>query len=562
MNGGTACDHRGMGLCLGRRVRGVSALLAASFALIASLDATVARADEPRSASEPRIMQEPGEAVNVIDAFDDGDPFDIAVSLGFQYSAKSANIQRETTIFGPGLTSGGFTSNLLNVAKYSESTARLIPRVDVGLFKDLALYFRLPIILSNTRQLEGLNGSENKQDVVLQGAPTDVGSLFSLPFKSPDRSGIEYVAVGLDTSAFMNQARDRTKPTLLFGVEGRFAVGESMHACNPNPASGQLQCANPSDINRNGTQDVRAPNPDGTPNPNGEFLEGTGLGERQAGVTRGTIGLEVHSLVSKRIKYVEPYGGFSALFEFQRETSDYGITDLQGSLVNRPPISGTMTIGIMVIPWENREKFGRLTLDFRVQGKYTSEGRDYSELFDAIGSSTVNSLRQPQWAGFNQNPNCPEDFNDNNGNGVRDQGEPGLGSFTCNPAGEPISIINPNSQKTYVTGLTDVQQYSTIRGQMAVTWQASEYVKFTVGFGYQHDQRHGITQDQPCNPNFKSDVTKSGPCKSGSELNGGIISATGIPNPNYRPVMNAVGRRFVVSDSNTLDVFASGTVMF
>lgn len=502
-------------------------------------------------------MQEPGEVVNVIDAFDDGDPFDIAVSLGFQYSSKSAKIQRETSIFGPGLTSGGFTTNLLNVASYSESTSRLIPRVDVGLYKDLALYFRLPIILSNTRELTDLAGSEGKQAVVLQGAPGE--QIFSLPFKSPDRSGLEYLAVGIDTSAFMNQARDRTKPTLLFGVEGRFALGESMHACTTTPgkvidpttgmltANDQLQCANPSDINRNGVQDVRAPNADGTPNPNGELLEGASLGERQPGVTRGTVALEVHTLVSKRIKYVEPYGGFSALFEFQQASSDYGITDLQGSLVNRPPISGTMTIGLMVIPWENREKFGRLTLDFRVQGKYTSEGRDYSEIFDAIGSSATNSLRTPLWAGYTRNPNCTPQGND---------------TFQCNPANEPVSIINNQSQKTYVTGLTDVQQFSSIRGQFAATWQASEYVKFTLGFGYQHDQRHGITQDQPCNPNFKSDVTASGPCKSGSEIGGGTITATGIPNPNYRPVINAIGRRFVVSDSNTFDVFASGSVMF
>ncbi|MBK9267024.1 MAG: hypothetical protein IPM54_45515 [Polyangiaceae bacterium] len=527
MEGGTVCDHRGMGLCLGRRVRGMSALLAASFALVASLDAQVARADEPRSATEPRIMQEPGEVVNVIDAFDDGDPFDIAVSLGFQFSSKSAKIQRETNIFGPGLTSGGFTSSLLNVAAYSESTSRLIPRVDVGLYKDLALYFRLPIILSNTRELTALDGSDQAQSVVLQGAPGE--QLFSLPFKSPDRSGLEYLAVGIDTSAFMNQARDRTKPTLLFGVEGRFALGEPMHACNTQPATGQLQCAQPSDIDRDGQRD-------------GD-LEGFDVGERQPGVTRGTIGLEVHTLVSKRIKYVEPYGGFSALFEFQQSSSDYGITDLQGSLVNRPPISGTMTLGLMVIPWENREKFGRLTIDMRVQGKYTSEGRDYSELFDALGSSAANSLRVPQWARYRENPN-----------------------FVANPMPsaprEPFSVIDEQSQKTYVTGLTDVQQYSTIRGQASVTWQASEYVKFTLGMGFQHDQRHGITGDQPCNPNFKDNPGAAGPCKSGSEFDGGTISATGIPNPNYRPVINAIGRRFYVSDSNTFDVFASGVVMF
>ncbi|MRG96988.1 hypothetical protein [Polyangium spumosum] len=519
MEGVKFCDRKGNGFRLGLAVGLASSLV--------TLVTGSALADEPRSATEPRVMQEPGEVVNVIDAFDDGDPFDIAISLGFQYSTKSAKIQRETNIFGPGLTSGGFTSNLLNVASYSEQTSRLIPRVDIGVYKDLAVYFRAPIILNNSRELTDLDGSSNVQNIVLAGAPGE--QLFGLPFTSPDRSGLEYLAVGIDTSAFMNQARDRTKPTLLFGVEGRFALGTPMHACNTQPATGQLQCAHPSDIDRDGVRD-------------GD-LEGFDVGERDPGVTRGTIGLEVHTLVSKRIKYLEPYGGFSALFEFQQEDSDYGITDLEGSLVNRPPIRGTMTLGLMIIPWENREKFGRLTFDMRVQGTYTSEGRDYSEIFDAIGSSSAGSMRQPQWAKYQRNPN----FNENAPAGMR----------------EPISIIDQNSQKTYVTGLTDVQQYASIRGQGSVTWQASEFVKFTLGIGFTHDQKHGISGDQPCNPTFKDDIGQSGPCKSGNELNvGEFVSATGIPNPNYRPTINAVGRRFWVSDSNTFDVFASGVVMF
>ncbi len=55
-------------------------------------------------------------------------------------------------------------------------------------------------------------------------------------------------------------------------------------------------------------------------------------------------------MMSKRIKYIEPYGGFSALFEFQQSSSDYGISDLDATLVNHPPLVGTMTLGLMVIP--------------------------------------------------------------------------------------------------------------------------------------------------------------------------------------------------------------------
>src|SRR5207302_1931452 len=84
----------------------------------------------------------------------------------------------------------------------------------------------------------------------------------------------------------------------------------------------------------------------------------------------------------------------TALFEFQQNSSDYGITNLSQSLVNHPPLVGTMILGMMIHPWENREKYGRLTFDLRFVGQYHSEGRDYSELFDALGSSSVPSLRQ------------------------------------------------------------------------------------------------------------------------------------------------------------------------
>src|SRR5262249_46314637 len=156
--------------------------------------------------------------------------------------------------------------------------------------------------------------SDKVQPVVLAGAPGE--QLFSLPFTAPDRSGIENLTVGLELDIF-NQARDRTKPTWLVGLEGRFSIGEPMHAGNPDPAPGEVKCADPSDVDRNGrtgTTHFR----DG-----GAVIEGEGIDERDPGITRGTVALELHTLLSKRVKYVEPYGGFTALFEFQNESSDY-----------------------------------------------------------------------------------------------------------------------------------------------------------------------------------------------------------------------------------------------
>jgi hypothetical protein len=506
-----------------------------------------ARADEPKSATEPRVMLESGEVTNVVDAFDDGDQFDLNVSLGFQFESKSAKILRETSIAEPGLTTGGYTSRLLNVAQYSSQIARLIPRVDIGIYHDLAIYARLPIILSYSQKLEPLKGSDAKQSVVLAGAPGE--QLFSVPFKSPDRSGAEYLALGFEFDIF-NQARDRSKPTWLFGAEARLAVGSPMQACNPaqarlNPVQSgygngpPVSCAEPSDVNRDGLVD-----------PTG--FEGADVTGRLGGVTRGTVGLEAHTILSKRIKYVEPYGGFTALVEFY-DSNDFRLTNLEGSLVNHPPIRGSMVLGAMVIPWENREKYSRFTLDFRFTGQYVSEGRDYSELFDALGSSDAPSLRNPQWASYAHNS-------------LFDQASCDAGACAA-----PRSVVDQGSQKTYNTGLTDVYAHGAYRGSASATWQASEYVKFQAGFGFQFDQGHVITGDQPCNPNVFDDKTdragaaaldKAGPCHGGNDNTQSDLRATGVPNPNFRPTVNSTGRRFYVDASTTWDLSISGVVMF
>jgi hypothetical protein len=240
--------------------------------------------------------------------------------------------------------------------------------------------------------------------------------------------------------------------------------------------------------------------------------------------------LELHTFLSKRIKYIEPYGGFRALFEFQNESSDYGQSDLEGSLVNHPPLTGTMILGMYVIPWEVRDAYQRVSIDFRFSGSYRSEGRDYSELFDALGSSDAPTLRHPNFADY--------------------QNDPATGT----------SVVNPNSQRIYFTGLTDVQQHGIYTFSTEFTWQAGEYVKFTLGGAYTIVQSHFLTFDQPCNPDVGNKrLSESGPCKS---TVAGQQTATGKPNPNYRAVVNIPGRRFLVDDSHAFDAWINATVMF
>ena len=165
-----------------------------------------------------------------------------------------------------------------------------------------------------------------------------------------------------------------------------------------------------------------------------------------------------------------------------------------------------------------------------------SEGRDYSELFDALGSSSARSMRSPTYARYQANPDYDPDV----------QGSaPSVADLT---------------HKVFFTGLTDVQQYGVYRLSSQVTWQAGEYIKFNLGAAYGFTQSHFITFDQACNPDFSGDMDRAGHCVNTDENNN--RTASGIPNPNYRAVINMPGRRFKVDDTVQIDGWVNATVMF
>jgi hypothetical protein len=299
-----------------------------------------------------------------------------------------------------------------------------------------------------------------------------------------------------------------------------------MHACNAKAPEGQVDCADSADVNRNGSYDASSP----------VQFENSTLRKLSKGVGRGTTGLEIHTYLSKRIKYIEPYGGFKFLAEFPTAGSDFGLIDFKTSLVNTPPLEGTVLAGLAIIPWEVRSNYQRATIDLRYSSTYRSEGRDYSELYDALGSSIAPSLRQPNWASYQAGPG-------------------------------DSSVVDTSSKRVYFNGLTHVQQHLKNRVSAELTWQAARYMKVGIGLGYTFIQSHYLTFDQACNADFTSDRTKSGPCRKDAITSTGTTSesdynVTGVPNPNYRASVNSVGSRFRVDGSTLLDGWFYATVMF
>jgi len=460
-----------------------------------------ARADEPVGAREPRLMSETSEITSVADAFDKDDPFDLNLVLGFTQTWKHASIRRETQLFQPGLATGNFIPATENIASYSSKESTLLVGADIGIYRDLALILRLPVILSWSQTLGDLNGSSvpgagglSPNQYVL--ADPAGGQLFSVPFSSPTRSGIDYIAAGLDWAIY-NQQRDETKPTWVIGIEGRLGVGTPLHACNAAPAMGVAECPDP----------VTGAN-------------------RDPGISRGMDTVIGKSIWSRRFGYVEPYSGLWIQAEFPQGRSDFGRWNPQDNLLRTPPLLGSFAMGLEVIPYERRDEFQRLSADFRFLGTYHSPGRDYSELFDALGSSQATSLRTP-------NP----------------------GGYMAGPGG--TSIVNPSLEKVYFSGITEAQAYGSFKVSAAATWQAGEYIKFTIGGAVGYAQPHLVTSADTCNPNLGSTSAEAGPCHDPVDM-----KIQGVPNPDHRDIIDLPGRRFSVDDTTTIDLWVMGVVMF
>lgn len=455
------------------------------------------RAEEPRSDREPRLFNETAEITQVADAFDGDNLFDIRGSIGFRQSWKHANIRRESNLNQPGLATSGFVPSNENVASYSEQTSMLDLKLEAGIYKDLAAYIHLPVTLANSRQLSDLDGSTTNTARFLD--PTGA-KMYSVPFKSPTRSGLDWLGFGLHYN-ITNQTRSPWLPTWLIGVEARIAVGPRLHACSD---SGTPKCPDPA-------------------NP--------GV-DRDPGISRGMNAYIVHSTVSRRIGYIEPYFGVRAMLEDPQSNSDFGRTSgAKGNILTRPPIVGTLLVGLEVVPWERRELHQRVAIDGHLTGEYHSPGRDYSEMFDALGTSQAPSLRSP-------NP----------------------GAYKVSPFDRNKSIVDPTVASVYFSGITDQQAFTTFAGSLRATWQAGEFVKFSVGGGVTFVSSHAITAGDACNATITDDAGASGPCRA--QRSASQLQVTGIPNPNYRAVIDAPGHRLVADDTTIVHLAVSGTLMF
>ncbi len=449
---------------------------------------------------------------DVADAFDPHTTWAPRFSVGFNRTQRGGTLQRERSPISSGLPSdspdlsqSGVTE-LDDVARYTQSIYTLNIGAEIPLFHDLSLSLNAPLVLSDQRSFEATGRGV---DALVDGFTVDgqTGRLFNLPFKSPDRSGLDQIRLALNWN-LVNQARDIHLPTWLIRLEWRVPVGAVMAACEA-ASSGyrcpQLDAPRPTDPGDSTTLTSTAAAPAERPNDT----------TRSPGISRGVHGLFFQTVISRRLGFFEPYLGIEALAEIPGARLPqflYGGDRPFGQLSSLPPIKGALTVGAEIIPWENREQWQRFAIDLRVRGEYHSQGRDFTPLFDALGTSNSVPLTAPSWS-------------------VRD-----------GQARNPMNAL-------WFTGTTTTQSHAKLGAYLGINMQASRHFRFTLAGSFLYTTPHAMTATDACNPN----ETSNNPADRGG------CQGSSVPDPQHRIVIDSAGSRFRMAGDIAWDIAANLT---
>lgn len=452
------------------------------------------------------------EGTEIASSFDEDDPFDLFVTVRYEFEARHASIKREFAGLMGSMVDGPVP--VVKDLRYKQTRHLLTPRLEVGAFRDLQLHAELPIVLADGREYGwdqtadpcifandpqgrmptcidirnsstvGIDGFRLLPDGTMGGGMGyDAGDPMAnfdpvnskTVFRGVNRKGLDTINFGL-TWAPVNQEKDDTKPTWVIGAEFRLSIGQIMK------------------FNR--------------------FMPGT-----EDGVSEGVHWFRASTGLSKRTTWAEPY----VFFWWQAPIGVRGDTpeDPEGSLFwdvgfgqeNKTPQQQAGTVfGFEAIPWENKRQKQKIALQLQGRVEAHFEGRGYSEAWELFAYA---------------------------------------GDRIDNPGGPLLLDSDPvaaGAQLMSHPGVTDIENYLTWGGRMGVRGQVGERAKFDASFEISGDQQHRISW------------TDAG--REGADADDVITPGTAEVNPLHRQIIDVVGRRYIAGGSAVFTFLVGGTLLF
>lgn len=310
----------------------------------------------------------------IASSFEDDDPFDLFIDVGFERTQTRAKIVREQLNPPPG-SSDSNDRSLASELWYKGVDARLNLELAFGLYRDLEFSFTLPLVFQQNERWDRTSQATDENSTITNNCLNADGSLrdpdclrtgtgalplFGIPQES-FRGGLGNMRFGL-AYAFFKQEKDPTKPTWIVGLDY-----EAPTAKQRDPS-------------------VDTTDPD----------------------ERGNIGDRVHkyqiyTAFSRRIGVAEPYfrahhtipvrgpGIYSNCDQAITNPGNLGAPGNCGTgpwtrkeLGIKAPTQTGILFGMELVPFEKPAKSQKFALDVRGIGNYVGSGRYYNELSAAL----------------------------------------------------------------------------------------------------------------------------------------------------------------------------------
>lgn len=437
----------------------------------------------------------------VASAFDPGDGFDLHLTLDYRLDIRRSAILREDV----GRPGTGPTDGLPVVRDliFAGSRHTIIPRLELGLFKDVSFSVAMPYVLSQQGTLEldqrdtpcDFDGADatcvNRMtsstfvDGILPGSGFDGqngGAGFDADdptvFRSPTRSGLDQIHLGL-TWAPMNQRRDDTKPTWKLGVEGRLAVGKVA------------------------TIDA------------GDLAGSTGVG-------RGVTEVRLWTSMARRIGWAEPYVEAWWLAPLSVKNDSLFQDPGFGARSTKTQQQGGLRFGFEGYAVDQGDEGARLALELSARIVTHFEGRNYSEMWEVFSLAGDAS---------------------------------GTGPLILD--GDPTADM---VQALDHPGITNIENYMEMGGRVAARIAVGQKFRLSAAFELTAENEHVITfTDAGVDLPECSGAAGSGCEVIDDEL---VTPGTNEVNPLHVPLTDLIGHRYRTADVLNYVVGVNAQLLF
>jgi len=282
-------------------------------------------------------------------SFDKGDPFDIKISLGYDFRNWNTLITREDLAADNEIVPA-------NKLEYDRAVHMMHVGMAIGLYKDLELYVDLPIIFADEAKL-GLHpgvadanacGADPHKTCIKDVDPSatsagadpggNTGTLIDVPSTGNSRSGLGDLGVGIRWAPW-HYLRERQYPSWVVGIGMRVPTAKVKKADN------------------------RA-------------------------VGEGLIQLDLNTAISRRVvQFFEPYFELHGNLKFATDKSLFDVKNAKTQTLDQPGHRMGLKLGAEFIPWEVMKEDRHVAIHIGGGLDYVFEGREYTELFEGLGNS-------------------------------------------------------------------------------------------------------------------------------------------------------------------------------